>query len=752
MKKGIIVLVLILTVNTVSAEPEITSHTGTISDGSSVTITGSGFGATGPSLYKWDDFEGSSHIVGEDVGPGPGSIAWSFHTSRHAKINDTEPRTGSKYARAEFTEHWRNGFAFDYGDTLSPVYLTWWWRWDSIGSNPSGNWKPHWPVAFNPTLPESPRVSMCFMGDSGVFGIDPGTGAVVTSWHGKPDELDWVRFEFFGNESTAGLSDGTVILDAQFSEGAPFESIFAYEGDVMTHDNPNEHWTCSLFGDYVGMETGVHYNIDTDDVYIADTRARVEIGDNPDWDSCTHREIQIPTAWSDSSITFEVNQGSFLDGEQVYLFVVDANGEASAGYPVTIGQVKEGPQITSAPSTISHGESVSISGLGFGTKTTAAPMIWDDCEAGNIEDNWDYRYPNACSDSDSNMHYDTTSGLGQGVAQAHSHSTRYAVGRHDGEGTGECGSGFNNMKGPNVLLGKSITGSSYTYLSYYYRHDPEWGGGVANYKLGRWSNSILTLDGDASYYSYWYGNWNWHTNSYVHDLYSCPEEGLDPGDGWYKIEIMCYHATNGWLKIYENGNLLPGENGDDYFNGDLSGTNFNKIVIGGFGGRAASQGGYCTGWQNDFRYYDDLYFDNTLARVILGNTQDLETSTVREIQIPTTWSDNSITLETNQGSFLNGTDVYLFVVDENGNATNGYPIMIEGTSDCGNSVCNPGETCSSCPDDCTQIHVADDNPCNGCINMSELIDYITLWKTTNQVELPELMDAIRLWKEGCPDT
>ncbi len=73
-----------------------------------------------------------------------------------------------------------------------------------------------------------------------------------------------------------------------------------------------------------------------DDLYIDRTQARIEIGDNQVYEDCSHREIQIPTAWSTTEIKFTTNKGSFSNGQTVYIFVVDENGVASAGVPVTI--------------------------------------------------------------------------------------------------------------------------------------------------------------------------------------------------------------------------------------------------------------------------------------------------------------------------------------------------------------------------------------------------------------------------------
>ncbi len=75
-----------------------------------------------------------------------------------------------------------------------------------------------------------------------------------------------------------------------------------------------------------------------DDIYVDNTLARVEMGNAPSFLACTKREIQIPSSWSQDLITFQVNQGSFGSGEQAYLFVVDENGDASEGYPITFGE------------------------------------------------------------------------------------------------------------------------------------------------------------------------------------------------------------------------------------------------------------------------------------------------------------------------------------------------------------------------------------------------------------------------------
>jgi len=75
-------------------------------------------------------------------------------------------------------------------------------------------------------------------------------------------------------------------------------------------------------------------------------------------------------------------------------------------------------------------------------------------------------------------------------------------------------------------------------------------------------------------------------------------------------------------------------------------------------------------------YFDDIYIDNTQARVMMCDSPTWAARTHCEIQLPIKWSSDSITFTVNTGSFSSGT-AYLFVVDENGATTDGYPVNIQ---------------------------------------------------------------------------
>jgi len=147
-----------------------------------------------------------------------------------------------------------------------------------------------------------------------------------------PEEQNsWHRSEYYVKANTPGVADG----------------LYNYWFDgILKNSHVNSNWRATDCN-YTNLYLNSYFAVDTnaaaanfymDDVYIDITQARVEISDQPTWNTAiaSHKEIQIPAIWSDDSITFTVNQGTFTNGQQAYLYVVDANGNFSNGYPITI--------------------------------------------------------------------------------------------------------------------------------------------------------------------------------------------------------------------------------------------------------------------------------------------------------------------------------------------------------------------------------------------------------------------------------
>ena len=94
-----------------------------------------------------------------------------------------------------------------------------------------------------------------------------------------------------------------------------------------------------LLGTMDGAASPGDYYIDVDDVYIDNTLSRIEICSGATWANRGTCEVQIPSAWSTSSVTATIRQGAFADSSTNYIYVVDAAGAAnSSGLEITFGE------------------------------------------------------------------------------------------------------------------------------------------------------------------------------------------------------------------------------------------------------------------------------------------------------------------------------------------------------------------------------------------------------------------------------
>jgi hypothetical protein len=88
----------------------------------------------------------------------------------------------------------------------------------------------------------------------------------------------------------------------------------------------------------------------------------------------------------------------------------------------------------------------------------------------------------------------------------------------------------------------------------------------------------------------------------------------------------------------------------------------------------------CGGYQDDLdddacRAFDDIYIDNTFARIMLTNQPDYESSTIIEPHIPSAWAQGEVTCTVNIGRLADNETAYLFVFDsDNNHNTFGYPV------------------------------------------------------------------------------
>lgn len=339
------------------------------------------------------------------------------------------------------------------------------------------------------------------------------------------------------------------------------------------------------------------------------------------------------------------------------------------------------PVIQRVSGSIVHGSSIQIAGAGFGIKSNASPVVWDNASSSRLLDVWDGFWPDNSPTTKFNMHYTTPI---RGIALPHKHISKYIAGAH--------GDSDGYDAGYNVMLFKNRTISSYpayTYLSVYKRSDDNWSFcGDNNYKVFDYSmgKSPYTMPEN------WYIEYNgrptsptntpgWHLND---DCEGTSCESLDPSKGWWdsavnpmsgkwtklELEIKYTNQSSGYIKLWENGTLKINYSGrTDRLPGSA---------------RSEGIGGYarCDGRSNNWRYFADVYLDYSRARIVLTNHSDYTKATIVEPQIPTNWSDGSISANVNLGKFGKGDNAYVFIFDPSGqrNVT-GFPIVVGSSGD-----------------------------------------------------------------------
>ncbi len=359
----------------VNGLPILSDVNGVVEDGDLVAVSGVGFGVKmNVAPLMWDNFDqvGTQYEVGNKLDESGGWVAGDSINSRYynPEYYSEGARTGStKYVRADTPVQTLEGgvdshcpFYYDAEMDLNKIYVTFWVRVDYDGYYYDVNCSPvdggtgcgnvKWFRVVHATNPFYgdlvPYVGSSFTLATNTLGAGfshktGGTGSVGTQYHGLPTNSTWVRVEYILRESSApgGVFDGTedgnmVVKYQQGGEGGLFVDMVNRVGTTGILGSL-DHWRAVRFREY-NRNGIVDIAFNFDDIYIDNSWARVEIGDNSDFELCTHREVQVVTAWDDESVSFEVNQGSFSDKEEVYVFVVNEEGAASIGYPVTIGE------------------------------------------------------------------------------------------------------------------------------------------------------------------------------------------------------------------------------------------------------------------------------------------------------------------------------------------------------------------------------------------------------------------------------
>ncbi len=311
---------------------------GGASQGDSITVPGSGFGTKaqpGPVLY--DDFEGGN--VGENIENQPAVVGqWNTGAgSSNPVVTDTEAHAGQRACHHPFTTSETNS-SLPLNLDFDKAYLDFWVRADPLDpTEPDGltrNWKPFRLYGDNDAMQSG--VTMLNGAEAMiVYYIDGSGGTDVTEWYGAPTypRQQWFHIQYWLELNDVGVANGMVraLVDGQMDGATAIE--LRGSSAPMNQVRVGHYWATDSVSGWPYTNPGADVFVDS--VYFDTSWARVELGNAADYTACTHREIQLITAWSDTEVTFTVQQGSLAAGP-VWAFVIDESDQVQASSALTL--------------------------------------------------------------------------------------------------------------------------------------------------------------------------------------------------------------------------------------------------------------------------------------------------------------------------------------------------------------------------------------------------------------------------------
>ena len=323
------------------AQPSITSRSGTFTSGQSNTLTGTGFGTKGGTNANkpliWADFEAS--IDPTSLGH---LTAWSENTN--LVLNSGAPQYGLSAQNVVGT--WSPGVAsFSFGrvHSVSTLYIAARRYYDF-------------------TMTANQKFFRIFSSGSGDMVASTSNGGICfdeicTTQAGRFDGFTpianaWQKEEFLWRKATTQDCGGTNIGDGYYEwirDGVREQGLidtliselaatYGQGTGIRILDNFTDSGNLPPDGSKVYM----------DDLYVDDTWARVVLGNASTLSASTVREVQIPSAWSATSITITVNEGSLTSGDR-WLYVIDSSNVASAGFLITTVSGPGRPPVVDRP-------------------------------------------------------------------------------------------------------------------------------------------------------------------------------------------------------------------------------------------------------------------------------------------------------------------------------------------------------------------------------------------------------------------
>lgn len=339
----VVILITLFPLYSLSA-PYISNVSGTYTDGSIVTIVGIGFEASSYGIpIKYDLFQqsGGAYDDGDIItngwipqGDSGVAIAPRYDT-------DNARFVGGKHIICEYYSGKYSGeFYYGTGSGIERMYISYWFRRSHTGTD-SGNRK-YFGLSYNPISTDNNPYLFAHEYTSSIlrFLVRQCDGSYFETFDhplGADIENTWERMEFYVEANTPGVANG--VGQVWIQHGGVGNTFTQHVNEIdMEYYNSGctREWMYVTFGNYVAPITGAYYYHYFDDVYINNSRTRVELGDSSVWALCTHREIQPPVVWNSGQVQITLNTGSFSNG-YAYLYIIDDDGVVSNSYAIILG-------------------------------------------------------------------------------------------------------------------------------------------------------------------------------------------------------------------------------------------------------------------------------------------------------------------------------------------------------------------------------------------------------------------------------
>lgn len=336
-----------------------------------LTITGTGFGATGAEVIMYDRFESDTAKAGDIVPLAASDIgAWNAYggsTGQFPPLYNTLAHSG-RFGMQTFTTEMHQ-LKLDFPRGIQEIFISYWVRLpegqifpgrdfpegkkaETFASDSS--WKLTWLYdrdvqgkSNDVCLPTAVGGGVFYLGGNDIPNIDTKIGSFDTWWSWKT----WMRIGVWLKANPVDVTaPGDVLFQTVSAEKGVrehrsmnpiFDGDYANGPDELNEGFPNvQEYKHINFPGWYRPETTVGTTPIYDDIYVAigaNSQARVELADSADYMKAKRVAIQKVVSWSDSAIVIDIIEGE-LDKElkkAAFVFVTDKDGNRNAvGIPV----------------------------------------------------------------------------------------------------------------------------------------------------------------------------------------------------------------------------------------------------------------------------------------------------------------------------------------------------------------------------------------------------------------------------------